>query len=223
MSNKPSILDQLHAAAVEIDGAQWVRARTAIHILGLTAGWYTALPRRWQVSELRRIGKPDRDASRGVQVFWMLESLLRFAHARATLRTRRAWTADEDRRIVKLVQTRSIRQVAKVLGRPFRATQKRVIRLGGLRAIRLSHGFITSGTLMGLTRKRAYGTIASWRRMGLAATRSPGGKDMLFKLADVRAFFMDHPTLLITMDPAARKLLRLTTADLEAELPGREA
>ncbi len=200
-----SIKTSLRAAAVEIDGSMWVRANTALRILNLSSGWYGALPRKWCVSELRRPARRSRGASRGIEIFWLLDALLRFAAMREAVRTRRRWTAREDQHLASLLVDCPVAEAARRLRRPVGAVRNRVPRLGGLRGLWLKAGYLTSGDLLRLTRKRSYGTIRRWRSMGLAATRAPVGKDMLFRLPELRTFFINHQSLLITMDPAARK------------------
>lgn len=207
------MVERLEAAAVEV-GDEWlVRACVAAKIIGCSAGMQTQWIKSGRITPSRaRVAASQRNPS-GWVTGWPLAQAINcgLSHHRMS----RPWTEEDEDRLMELLGTQPIEEVAELLGRSVCAVRERYRQLGVTETD--AQGLMTVGVAASLCGVAPV-TVRKWcthRVPRLHHTRLPSRRrNYMISIDSLLVFFRRHPEKFDRLSMAAQR--RIERAGLGA-------
>jgi transposase len=206
--DKRRIVEQLEAAAVEHDGASFIRASVAARIIGISPGVQTRWIADGHIEPVRLTVPRGGHAPRGILTAWPLAQTIQRAIAYRPLIVQ-AWSDDDLDYLLDHAGVDSVQDIAEHLGRSIYSVGDKMASLGINQ--RTAQGLMTTGQVAKLCGVHIE-AIQTWclrRDPALRFIRSPAGDRVkLIDPADLKTFFEQTPQLLDNKPPAVQRRVR---------------
>ena len=204
------MVERLEAAAVEVGGRQLIRAAKAAKIIGCNAGMQTGWIRHGRITPARCRVKPSQTSPSGWVTGWPLIQAINCGLSYR--RISRPWTEAEEGRLMELLGTIPIQQVARKLGRTVCAVRHHYCHLGVNEDN--AQGLMTVGVVADLCGVQSV-TVRKWcntRKPPLGHTRLPSKRrQYMVSMDSLAVFFGRHPDKFDRLSkPARRRIERAT-------------